>query len=1403
MESNTFNNSNVTLNAGARSLTARPHKSLLRTLLKRHSLFGGRDPELAQLDDFADAAGGYLWVTSGPGFGKTALLANWIGRYEAMGAEIVYYFISGVDGTAAEDGMLQSLCQQLLDFHGIDGLLPLGTGALRAIYGDLLTQPISPGRKLIVVLDALDEASGWLATSELFPTPLPENVSVVFSAREYAGTDWLLKLEIPAGEVKILRLNSMGSAEIGELLKSAGMPASQWCTDASFLEALVKTSERDPYYLHFLVEDIQAGHVKSFSDVAGRPSGLNRYLDAWWIEVSERTGDPAVQDLLGYLLVSLGRLRRNELIDISDSDALSGMSFERTFRLIRRHVFGDEENGYGLSRRFRDYLAAERITEVERRPYLERLVNYCESLRTHPTAYVLEHYAQHLFDARRDADLHSLVISREWYENHLLFDSTAASYLRDIEIAAMSAAAMNREAALNGQCCPLIAEELQFALMSASLRSSSRGIYSGLISALLETGLWSPSQALVLASRSSDPFDQLRVIVALAPHAATVYEDALATARGIDEAESKTNALLALVVAASAENRPELLEEAGDVARTVTDQAEKAAALIAVASLMEPPPQSRLIAEAWEAAKSAEDSTAKAEALIALLELLPSTGRDAVFSSAFATARTIEEAAERAESMTRLLKYALPERKTELLKEALAAARQVPESSKRAALLTSLIGFSEGTGRNEIEIESLQAARDIASGEEQAEALAAVIAIGPTTVNSEALMDEALAIVRAMKEKSRQVRPLGQMAEIARPVQGRAILQEAMLVAKAGSPIDRAALLTQLVETVSGSLREGLVEEAFDAARQIIDPGSRISALRDIAPYLTGPSERAALKEVMTVPGALFVVAEGLGDRSQFAIAAAALANHLEPEDKTAMLQQAISWAREIGDDLSRAFTLESLLPRLDPYDRGPVIEEALTTALSIDKDHDKADVLASLAMWLDPGTQGQLLNRATTEGIAAARRIDEQVLSSARFAISPSGELAEPITAFTPVAKARPLFRFALLTSEPERQALVEEALVSLYGLDQSRQADTLRVVAPHLPAALVIELLRDIEYSQTADWRRQILTSLVAKWAELTSEEDALERRSRVFGERLPPQVTAAFNPQDDEVSGANAVDPKSGEDTSEHGPSTVRAEVNPTYIARAFRLSRRGEEEGFALHLEAGQVWASEAQRQSVETQIRSQAIEYVLSTMTPEEVDYALNNAECWRQTGWREARVALVTRLLELGNLEEAFAAVKMHWSDDPPPDMVVRLIPQFAPEQRPRILARALAALSAFTPLEQATLLMQLVEFAEPDNKQTMIEDALKALCAALREINWSQGGMEFNTSSLWAEHLRVASRSILYSTWVELLSVASRTRRDLLTMLPIFWPLAEVLGNSDVSEQTARILQDAVQWWP
>jgi 5-methylcytosine-specific restriction endonuclease McrA len=137
-------------------------KPLLDPLLMRHSLFGGRDAELERLNQFlSQRVGGYLFITGESGFGKTALLANWVKALQKDDQPLAYHFISPYDGTADERSTLLNLCEQLASYHEFRGTLQERPDKLRALLRNLLSFPLGKDEKLVVILDGLDEAMGW------------------------------------------------------------------------------------------------------------------------------------------------------------------------------------------------------------------------------------------------------------------------------------------------------------------------------------------------------------------------------------------------------------------------------------------------------------------------------------------------------------------------------------------------------------------------------------------------------------------------------------------------------------------------------------------------------------------------------------------------------------------------------------------------------------------------------------------------------------------------------------------------------------------------------------------------------------------------------------------------------------------------------------------------------------------------------------------------------------------------------------------------------------------------------------------------------------------------------------------------------------------------------------------
>jgi hypothetical protein len=369
--------------------------------LRRHELFGGRTGELDELDQFlTEGDSGYLFLSAPSGFGKTALLANWVHRLEERGERPCYAFLSRLTGLAEEVFTLRALCQQLEALRGEDPPIPTRPDELRAMYLRLLASPPQPGRQ-VVIIDGLDEASGWRWSPELFP-PLPPGTFVVFSARLVADVDWLQTLRLAERDVEPIVLGTLDRDDVEALLLASGGEASVRAADAAFVTQMLTTSEGgDPIYLHYLAEDIREGKINSIEKLAQRPSGLDGYWDEWWQEVSHSIGPP-VKDLLGYLLVALGPIPESELVDISEEDALDGLSFEHDVEPVRRFLAGNER-GLALSHpRFHDYLLQPKkpkLSPGEQRRYRDRLIAYCADWPETRSAYALRHYLSHLAEA--------------------------------------------------------------------------------------------------------------------------------------------------------------------------------------------------------------------------------------------------------------------------------------------------------------------------------------------------------------------------------------------------------------------------------------------------------------------------------------------------------------------------------------------------------------------------------------------------------------------------------------------------------------------------------------------------------------------------------------------------------------------------------------------------------------------------------------------------------------------------------------------------------------------------------------------------------------------------------------------------------------------------------------------
>lgn len=165
--------------------------------------FGGRASDLAALDAWLNdpAAPPYASLIAPAGRGKSALLAHWVTRLAsrpATGAEavyVVYFPISIRFNTNLETVVFASLAARMAHVYGEKVTQATDAQQYRGVFSDYLRRTPPNGGRVLVVLDGLDEAAGWEAGADLFPTVAPGHLRVIVAARPLAldkdETAWL------------------------------------------------------------------------------------------------------------------------------------------------------------------------------------------------------------------------------------------------------------------------------------------------------------------------------------------------------------------------------------------------------------------------------------------------------------------------------------------------------------------------------------------------------------------------------------------------------------------------------------------------------------------------------------------------------------------------------------------------------------------------------------------------------------------------------------------------------------------------------------------------------------------------------------------------------------------------------------------------------------------------------------------------------------------------------------------------------------------------------------------------------------------------------------------------------------------------------------------------------------
>ena len=333
-------------------------KPLLRDsfdhLIEHHTrLFAGREEIIKDIIEYiARERAGYIFIEGPSGYGKTSLLAALVHDNPRFS----YHFISQAYKTKDSETdptdpncLLNSLNEQMQrGDHDVNGRL-----SARARFHALLrTSPHDSQR--VVVIDGIDEVDrhpNYLHS--LLPSTLAPGVYLILSARSVGDRDYLREVGLSRRDIgKLIQMPGLGKKAIAAVLRAAGITAETLAHDVCFVDELYRVSQGDPFYLRFLIEDIEAGLITR-DTVASTPSGLGPYLDMQLALLDRSAHSPQHRDILGIILAAYGPVSRRDLIAVVPG--LDGLNFDGAIKDIHRFLIMHNDSYTFCHQRFKEY----------------------------------------------------------------------------------------------------------------------------------------------------------------------------------------------------------------------------------------------------------------------------------------------------------------------------------------------------------------------------------------------------------------------------------------------------------------------------------------------------------------------------------------------------------------------------------------------------------------------------------------------------------------------------------------------------------------------------------------------------------------------------------------------------------------------------------------------------------------------------------------------------------------------------------------------------------------------------------------------------------------------------------------------------------------------------------------
>lgn len=408
-----------------------------------------------ELDDFLEKnSQGLLLLTADAGFGKTALLADWIHRNQQETYFIAYHFFSQQnEPTRSLAKAYQHLLHQLEGYFHIQiGALPDDEGRLRAeIYNLIRENPARADKPLVIILDGLDEAD-----LPFDPLPLPDNVFMIASMRVGATTNETCQ-KWQAAANRTVSLKEFSDTEIAQWLIQIGdVTLAELAGDYRFVTRLSGVTQGFPLYLQYLIDELS--HVTSqkqdvWQILDHTPQGFEQYVNQQLgkLDKLDELDDEQRWQFFTLLTVAKGALSATDVRAVTGIKERPLRQFSQNWQ-IARWLKSRNDQLFAFAHPLLSEVFAKKLGD-DAATVLQKLVDYCQDWKDHCSPYALRHLAEHLKQEKRWDELFSLAHSSGFV------DAQAAAFPRELSLP-LKTIRIALEGAINVDSAPLMANFL-------------------------------------------------------------------------------------------------------------------------------------------------------------------------------------------------------------------------------------------------------------------------------------------------------------------------------------------------------------------------------------------------------------------------------------------------------------------------------------------------------------------------------------------------------------------------------------------------------------------------------------------------------------------------------------------------------------------------------------------------------------------------------------------------------------------------------------------------------------------------------------------------------------------------------------------------------------------------------